>query len=126
MATPFIVYMPVVQKVITVFYRSNIRLMSYFSMFIMFLILVVPFFKAAFSLFNYWMKSSVFTGLICIFSCKLPNALPSTGRGGQMNLPHVHKFMDLNQTDIEYFISLITPSSLCWGFSIKTANQLNI
>lgn len=71
-------------------------------------------------LFNHWLGA-----FSHIFACSLPPTLPAT-TGGQLNLAYVHKFMDLNQTDIGHFIDQLALSSSHWGFSASDSSQLSI
>ncbi|KUJ18985.1 uncharacterized protein LY89DRAFT_581946 [Mollisia scopiformis] len=72
-----------------------------------------------YQLFNHWL--SAFSH---IFGCTIPPPLPPS-TGPILNLAYVHKFMDLNQTDIGYFIDQLALSAAHFGFSQQDSSSLS-
>jgi hypothetical protein len=61
-----------------------------------------------------------------IFGCTLVQDFPKTNEsGGPISLAYVHKFMNLNQTDLGHFIDQLTTSSKYFGFSDTDAETLS-
>ncbi|KAN0089018.1 hypothetical protein V8E51_019278 [Hyaloscypha variabilis] len=59
-----------------------------------------------------------------IYGCTLPAPQPPT-TGGPLDLAYVHKFMDLNHTDVGHFIDQLTLASQHFGFSDDDALSLS-
>lgn len=61
-----------------------------------------------------------------VFGCSIPFAAPSstgsTGGSQQLTLAYVHKYMDLNYTDIGHFIDQFGQAIHHFGFSEQGAN----
>lgn len=74
------------------------------------------------SLFNHW-----YTAFGHIYGCTLVSSFPTTSTaGGQtMDVAYTHKFMDLNSSDVGYFIEQITVASQFYGFSSQDATTLS-
>jgi len=70
-------------------------------------------------LFSHWLQAFQH-----IYGCTLPTAQPASP-GGPLNLAYVHKFMDLNHTDIGHFIDQLTLSSQHFNFSDNDAQSLS-
>ncbi len=67
-----------------------------------------------------------FSAFDSIFSCSLVKSFPKTNEsGGPISLAYVHKYMNLNQTDLGYFIEQLTTSSKFFGFSDQDADTLS-
>src|ERR1700722_13102378 len=59
-----------------------------------------------------------------IFGCSKPAAAaPSTS--GPLSLAYVHKYMNLNYTQLGYFIDQLTKATVHFGFSDQDAQTLN-
>ncbi|EHK27441.1 uncharacterized protein TRIVIDRAFT_34285 [Trichoderma virens Gv29-8] len=72
-------------------------------------------------LFTHW-----FTAFGFVYGCSLAPKFPRTAdSGGPLSMAYVHKFMDLNQTHIGYFIEQLTLSSKYFGFSDEDAQTLD-
>ncbi|KAL7931221.1 hypothetical protein V8C35DRAFT_119822 [Trichoderma chlorosporum] len=72
-------------------------------------------------LFTHW-----FTAFGFVYGCSLASKFPRTAdAGGPISMAYVHKFMNLNQTDIGYFIEQITLASKYFGFSDEDAQTLD-
>lgn len=72
-------------------------------------------------LFTHW-----FTAFGFIYGCSLAPKFPRTAdAGGPLSIAYVHKFMNLNQTDIGYFIDQLTVASKYFGFSDEDAKTLD-
>lgn len=69
--------------------------------------------------FGHWL-----TAFSDIFACTYPAPVPPQ-TGGVPNLAYVHKFMNLNQTDVGHFIDQIVQATLYFGFSQQDSNQLS-
>lgn len=71
-------------------------------------------------LFTHW-----FTAFGFIYGCSFAPKFPRTAdSGGPLSAAYVHKFMNLNQTDIGYFIEQLTVASKYFGFSEEDAQTL--
>ena len=70
-------------------------------------------------LFSHW--TYAFSRL---FGCTQPKPLPPSTTGW-LSLAYVHKFMDLNYTEVGHFIEQLTLSSKYFGFSDQDALTLN-
>jgi len=70
-------------------------------------------------LFSHWLSAFQH-----IYGCTLPTQQPASP-GGQLDLAYVHKFMDLNHTDIGHFIDQLTLSSQHFNFSDNDAQSLD-
>ncbi|KAL6911022.1 hypothetical protein GGI43DRAFT_34001 [Trichoderma evansii] len=74
-----------------------------------------------FRLFTHW-----FTAFGFIYGCSLAPKFPRTAdAGAPLSAAYVHKFMNLNQTDIGYFIDQLTVASKYFGFSDEDAQTLD-
>lgn len=72
-------------------------------------------------LFTHW-----FTAFGFIYGCSFAPKFPRTAdSGGPLSAAYVHKFMNLNQTDIGYFIEQLTVASKYFGFSDDDAQTLD-
>ncbi|GFP55184.1 hypothetical protein TASIC1_0005004200 [Trichoderma asperellum] len=72
-------------------------------------------------LFTHW-----FTAFGFIYGCSFAPKFPRTAdSGGPLSAAYVHKFMNLNQTDIGYFIKELTVASRYFGFSDEDAQTLD-
>ncbi|UKZ94127.1 uncharacterized protein TrAFT101_009014 [Trichoderma asperellum] len=72
-------------------------------------------------LFTHW-----FTAFGFIYGCSFAPKFPrTTDSGGPLSAAYVHKFMNLNQTDIGYFIKELTVASRYFGFSDEDAQTLD-
>ncbi|PTB62802.1 hypothetical protein BBK36DRAFT_1162584 [Trichoderma citrinoviride] len=72
-------------------------------------------------LFTHW-----FTAFGFVYGCSLAPKFPRTGdSGGPLSPAYVHKFMNLNQTHIGYFIEQLTLASMAYGFSSEDAQTLS-
>ncbi|KAK1237629.1 hypothetical protein MKX07_006757 [Trichoderma sp. CBMAI-0711] len=73
-------------------------------------------------LFTHW-----FTAFGFVYGCSSAPKFPRTGesRGGPLSPAYVHKFMNLNQTHIGYFIEQLTLASMAYGFSYEDAQTLS-
>ncbi|KAH0493775.1 hypothetical protein TgHK011_000426 [Trichoderma gracile] len=73
-------------------------------------------------LFTHW-----FTAFGFVYGCSSAPKFPRTGesRSGPLSPAYVHKFMDLNQTHIGYFIEQLTLASMAYGFSYEDAQTLS-
>ncbi|KAI8626191.1 hypothetical protein F5Y19DRAFT_229538 [Xylariaceae sp. FL1651] len=61
-----------------------------------------------------------------VFGCTLVHSFPKTNEsGGPISLAYVHKYMNLNQTDLGHFINQLTMSSKYFGFSDEDAQTLS-
>ena len=61
------------------------------------------------------------------FGCSNAPASPpsTTGQSGPIDLAYVHKFMNLNYTDLGYFIDQVAEATQYFGFSDEDAATLN-
>ncbi|KAI3317326.1 hypothetical protein HD806DRAFT_515560 [Xylariaceae sp. AK1471] len=67
-----------------------------------------------------------YTAFGFIFGCTLVRSFPQTNEsGGPISLAYVHKYMNLNQTDLGHFINQLTLSSKYFGFSDDDASTLS-
>lgn len=72
-------------------------------------------------LFAHW-----FTAFGFIYGCSSAPKFPRTADSGSpLSSAYVHKFMNLNQTDIGYFIEQLTVASKYFGFSDEDAQTLD-
>ncbi|KAL7797470.1 hypothetical protein V8C37DRAFT_276834 [Trichoderma ceciliae] len=72
-------------------------------------------------LFTHW-----FTAFGFVYGCSLAPKFPRTAdSGGPLSISYVHKFMNLNQTHIGYFIEQLTVASKYFGFSDEDAQTLD-
>ncbi|PNP55134.1 hypothetical protein THARTR1_04823 [Trichoderma harzianum] len=72
-------------------------------------------------LFTHW-----FTAFGFVYGCSLAPKFPRTAdSGGPLSMAYVHKFMNLNQTHIGYFIEQLTFASKYFGFSDEDAQTLD-
>ncbi|KAI1264470.1 hypothetical protein F5Y18DRAFT_390573 [Xylariaceae sp. FL1019] len=61
-----------------------------------------------------------------VFGCTLVQGFPKANdSGGPINLAYVHKYMNLNQTDLGHFIDQLTLASKFYGFSDADADTLS-
>ena len=72
-------------------------------------------------LFQHW-----FSAFGHIFGCTDPPAMPPTsGASQQLSLAYVHKYMNLNYTDLAYFIDQLSLATVHYGFSKEDAMTLS-
>lgn len=72
-------------------------------------------------LFNHW-----FSAFGRIYGCTLVDTFPTPkSTGGSVDPAYVHKFMNLNSSDVGYFINQFTVASQFYGFSVQDANTLD-
>ena len=62
-----------------------------------------------------------------IFGCSDPPAQPpsSSGSSSSLSLAYVHKYMNLNYTDLGYFINQLSMATTKYGFSDQDSQTLN-
>ncbi|RFU80895.1 hypothetical protein TARUN_1312 [Trichoderma arundinaceum] len=73
-----------------------------------------------FRLFTHWFVAFGF-----VYGCSSAPKFPRTAdSGGPLSMAYVHKFMNLNQTHIGYFIDQLTVASKYFGFSDEDAQTL--
>lgn len=62
-----------------------------------------------------------------IFGCSDPPAPPpsSSGSSGPLSLAYVHKYMNLNYTDLGHFINQLSMATTNYGFSDQDSQTLN-
>ncbi|KAI0118725.1 hypothetical protein GGR51DRAFT_130652 [Nemania sp. FL0031] len=60
-----------------------------------------------------------------IFGCTLSETFPNATQTGQLSPAYVHKYMNLNQTDLSHFINQLIVSTKYYGFSDDDANTLS-
>ncbi|KAJ6789509.1 hypothetical protein PWT90_07169 [Aphanocladium album] len=70
-------------------------------------------------LFNHWFIAFGYT-----YGCSLVNKFPRTGSSSPVGVAYTHKYMNLNHTDVGYFINQLTLASKYFGFSDEDAGTL--
>ncbi|KAJ3496363.1 hypothetical protein NLG97_g2719 [Lecanicillium saksenae] len=70
-------------------------------------------------LFNHWFIAFGYT-----YGCSLVSKFPRTGSSSPVGVAYTHKYMNLNQTDVGYFINQLTLASKYYGFSDDDAGTL--
>ncbi|KAG0650571.1 hypothetical protein D0Z07_3039 [Hyphodiscus hymeniophilus] len=74
-----------------------------------------------YKLFQHW-----FSAFGHIFGCTEPSATPQTsGASQQLSLAYVHKYMNLNYTDLAHFIDQLTLATVHYGLSEEDATTLS-
>jgi hypothetical protein len=68
--------------------------------------------------------SHFFNAFAHIFGCTLPPP-PPPSTGGPLSLAYVHKFMNLNNTDLGHFIDQVTKATEHYGFSEQDGETFN-
>jgi len=68
--------------------------------------------------------SHFFNAFSHIFGCTLPPP-PPPSTGGPLSLAYVHKYMNLNFTDLGYFIDQLTKAAVHYGFSDQDGQTFN-
>ena len=73
------------------------------------------------NLFHHW-----FIAFGYVYSCSQVTQFPnnSTGSGARNSDSYIHKFMNLNQTDVGYFIRQLTLASQYFGFTETDSSTL--
>ena len=70
-------------------------------------------------LFTHWFVAFGYT-----YGCSEVSKFPRTGGGGPVGVAYTHKYMDLNETHVGYFINQLTVASKYFGFSEEDAETL--
>ncbi|MCJ1245335.1 hypothetical protein MMC30_002539 [Trapelia coarctata] len=66
-----------------------------------------------------------FVAFSYVFGCSSPPKPPPSNQKGPVNLAYVHKYMNLNYTDLGHFIDQLTASTTHFGFSDQDSQTLN-
>ena len=65
-----------------------------------------------------------FVAFTHVFGCSDPPVSPPTA-GGSLSLAYVHKYMNLNHTDLGHFIDQLTQATVYFGFSLEDSQTLS-